>query len=134
MARETEQRELDPVRVQQGVRRLLSMPEAGFYLLAERAGHAQGCLMITPEWSDWRDAWFWWIQSVYVAPPARKTGIYRALHDEVRRMAHERRDVCGLRLYVEGQNLAAQEVYRRLGMKPSVYRIYEEPWAPGSGS
>ncbi len=134
MARETEQRELDPARALRGVERLLHMPEAGFYLLAERSGLAQGSLMVTPEWSDWRDAWFWWIQSVYVIPTARKTGIYRALHDEVRRIARERGDVCGLRLYVEGENLAAQEVYRRLGMKQSVYRLYEEPWTPPSGA
>ena len=84
-----------------------------------------GQLMITYEWSDWRNAYFWWIQSVYVEPSHRGKGVYRALHDNVLAEARRERSVCGLRLYVERTNTSAQRVYTALGMSPSHYHMYE---------
>ncbi|MDF1702208.1 MAG: GNAT family N-acetyltransferase, partial [Planctomycetota bacterium] len=100
-------------------------PAHGFYLVAERSGTTAGSLMITPEWSDWRGGFFWWIQSVYVAPDHRRTGVYRALYDQVQAYAQEADDVIGIRLYVERENEGAREVYRRLGMEETPYRLYE---------
>ena len=117
MALETEDRRLQDARSLAGVRRLLEEPALGFYLVAERDGQLAGSLMVTFEWSDWRDGLFWWIQSVYVRPDHRRTGVYRALHEHVLAEARARRDVVGLRLYVERHNASAQQAYLRLGMK-----------------
>ncbi len=126
MADETEDKALHADVVEAGVHGLLARPEAGFYVVAERAGEVAGSLMVTPEWSDWRNGWFWWVQSVYVAPAHRRAGIYRALYTHVRKEAAATSDVCGLRLYVERENDGAREVYLRLGMEETSYRLYEE--------
>ncbi len=126
MARLTEGRELDPALVTRGVQAVFEDDERGFYLVAELEGKVQASLLVTREWSDWRAGWFWWIQSVYVDPPARRRGLYRALHDQVRIQAEQAGDVVGLRLYVETDNTRAMEVYRRMGMAETPYRLYEE--------
>jgi ribosomal protein S18 acetylase RimI-like enzyme len=126
MAEETEDKALDPDTVRAGVRAVFDKPDQAFYLVAERDGEVVGSLMITTEWSDWRNADFWWIQSVYVRPEARRTGVYTALHRDVRRRAHEADGVCGLRLYVEQDNAAAQAAYEELGMEAPPYQMYEE--------
>src|SRR6185369_14223969 len=87
MALETEGRRLDPARLERGVRALLADPAKGFYLVAEEAGNVVGQLMITTEWSDWRDGVFWWIQSVHVVPSHRRRGVYRRLHREAEQRA-----------------------------------------------
>ena len=127
MAVETEGKTLDPATVRAGVRGLFARPEFGFYVVAEDGGRIVGQLMITYEWSDWRDGVFWWIQSVYVRPEVRGKGVYRALHEHVRAMAKAAGGVCGFRLYVEKENAAAQETYRRLGMHETPYVLFEEP-------
>jgi ribosomal protein S18 acetylase RimI-like enzyme len=127
MALETEGRSLDPSTIRAGVRGLLTRPDLGFYLLAEEGGAAVGQLMITFEWSDWRNGVFWWIQSVFVKPEVRGRGVYRALHERVREMAVEAGGVCGFRLYVEKENAVAQATYRRLGMHETRYVLFEEP-------
>jgi len=129
MASETEGRNLEPETLRSGVRRVLTDSTRGVYYLAERDGRVVGQLLITREWSDWRDGWFWWIQSVYVAPGARRQGVYRALYDHVATKARRQPDVRGLRLYVEGENRRAQQVYEHLGMKPSAYQMYEDDWS-----
>jgi len=126
MAAETEDKTLDPDTVRAGVRAVFDKPEQAFYLVAERDGEVVGSLMITTEWSDWRNADFWWIQSVYVRPEARRTGVYTALYRDVRRRARDTEGVCGLRLYVERDNAAAQAAYEELGMDEPPYRMYEE--------
>ena len=126
MALETEGKVLLPERIGPGVRRLLGEPSLGFYVVAEQAGSVVGCLMITNEWSDWRNGLFWWIQSVYIVPEARRQGVYRALYDHVRGMARADPGICGFRLYVEKENTAAQRTYRSLGMEATDYLIYEE--------
>ncbi|MCS6849835.1 MAG: GNAT family N-acetyltransferase [Gemmataceae bacterium] len=125
MAWETERRELDPTVLAQGVAAVLADPVKGRYLVAEQAGELVGQLMLTLEWSDWRNGWFWWIQSVYVRPDARRQGVFRALYDEVVRQARSQGDVIGLRLYVEHDNVTAQETYRRLGMVVTGYGLME---------
>lgn len=131
MALETEGKTLDPETIRAGVAALLSRPDLGFYLVAEHEGAVAGQLMITFEWSDWRNRLFWWIQSVYVRPEQRGRGVYRALHVRVREMAREAGSVCGLRLYVERENAAAMETYRRMGMHETHYRLFEETWEGG---
>jgi GNAT superfamily N-acetyltransferase len=86
-------------------------------------------MMLTVEWSDWRDGWFWWIQSVYVEPEHRRQGVYALLHRYVRELARRAGDVVGLRLYVERDNERARRVYERLGMRPTAYLVYEEDWS-----
>lgn len=125
MAQETEGRPLQPQRLAHGIGTLLREPARGFYLVAERADTRVGTLMVTYEWSDWRGGDFWWIQSVYVLPTARREGVYAALHTAVRARAQAAGAV-GLRLYVEQDNARAQQTYRRLGMTPTHYRLFEE--------
>ena len=125
MAHETETIALDPTTVQAGVCAVLNDPARGFYLVAERDDAARASLLITFEWSDWRNAFFWWIQSVYVEPAYRRTGAFRALHTAVVEHAQRAGNVCGLRLYVERDNRDARETYDALGMQRSWYRMYE---------
>ncbi len=126
MAEETEGRALDWAVILAGVKGLLARPEYGFYLLAELRGAPAACLLITYEWSDWRNGLFWWVQSVYVSPEHRRKGIYRAMYGRVRDLAAADRLVCGLRLYVEKDNAAARATYENLGMHEAHYRMYEE--------
>lgn len=127
MARETEHRELDAQIVLSGVRDALENPEKGFYLVAtDEAGETVAALLVTYEWSDWRNATFWWIQSVYVVPEWRGRGIYRALYAQTKARAQNDPNVCGLRLYVERDNANAQAVYAKLGMSETPYRVFEE--------
>ena len=137
MARETEARDLEEATIAAGVEALLADPSKGRYFLAEGAdvsgqsgGHAEvaGQLMVTPEWSDWRNGPVWWIQSVYVAPAHRRRGVYRLLHEHVRE-AGRAEGAVGLRLYVDRDNRTAQDTYGVLGMNESRYIMYEEDWA-----
>lgn len=132
MARETEDRALDPDRARAGVETVLENPPAGFYLLVEHDGQIVGQLMITEEWSDWRNGRFWWIQSVYVVPQWRRQGVFSKMYDAVQRRALAAGDVVGLRLYVEKNNKSAKEVYRRLGMSETDYDLYETEFSPKS--
>ncbi len=127
MARETEGRELDRRTLAQGVKRLLKEPAWGRYFVAEQEARIVGQLMITTEWSDWRNGEIWWIQSVYVSKLHRRSGIYRRLHAYARDLARKEKAV-GLRLYVERDNEPARATYRALGMHESSYRIFEEFW------
>lgn len=131
MARESEGLELDRARLERGVEAALADPGRGFYLVAELDGAPSGCLLVTAEWSDWRNGWAWWIQSVYVMPAARRQGVYSALHQRVLELAAERGDVVALRLYVERNNLPAQATYRRQGMQESHYLMFEATRPPG---
>ncbi len=126
MALETEGAKLDPETTLAGASRLIQDRSLGFYLIAECAREIAGLLMITTEWSDWRNGVFWWIQSVYVPPRWRRKGVYRRLYEEVKNLAAENPDVCGYRLYVERENTAAQSTYRSVGMTETRYKMYEE--------
>lgn len=130
MALETEGRRLDEVRLRQGTQAVLESPARGFYAVAEVAERSPrlvvGQLLVTFEWSDWRNATFWWIQSVYVDEGWRRRGVYRTMHEAILRLAKERGDVCGVRLYVEGENDVAKAVYAKVGLNASSYRVFEE--------
>ncbi|HEX8851979.1 MAG TPA: GNAT family N-acetyltransferase [Pyrinomonadaceae bacterium] len=133
MARETEAKELDADILRAGVRGLLAEPRHGFYLVAERRASGDdtraevvGSLMVTYEWSDWRDGLFWWVQSVYVSPRLRRRGVYRRLYQHVKELAAGDASVRGFRLYVERDNLVAQRTYEQLGMEETHYKLYEE--------
>lgn len=125
MAAETEDLALDPQTVHAGVAAVVSDDRRGFYLVARSDGKAVGSLMVTYEWSDWRNGNLWWIQSVYVVSSARKQGIFRLLYDNVISLAKQSGDAAGVRLYVEKDNRGAQEVYRKLGMSETAYRVFE---------
>ena len=133
MAWETERKRLDPTKSTPGVAAVLERPELGRYFVAEVADGGPpeviGQLMITYEWSDWRNGLFWWIQSVYVREDARSRGVFRALYEHVEKLARADAGSCGLRLYVEHANDRAQRVYRKLGMQPSDYVFYELDWS-----
>lgn len=126
MALETEGKTLDSQVLHSGVGKVFEDDEKGFYVVAEDAGKIVGGLMVTFEWSDWRDGWFWWIQSVYILPRFRGKRIYSLLYEFVKNEAKKQGDICGFRLYVEKENERAQRVYEKLGMAETHYLMYEE--------
>src|SRR5688572_1995967 len=110
MALETENKHLDADVLRKGVDAVFSDEKRGFYVVAEADGHIVGCLMVTYEWSDWRNGWFWWIQSVYIRPQSRGQRIYSRLYEFVKDKARTAGDVWGFRLYAETENHHAQMV------------------------
>ncbi|HEY7328532.1 MAG TPA: GNAT family N-acetyltransferase [Gemmataceae bacterium] len=125
LALESEGKTLDTALLTAGVAAGLADPNKSVYFVAEDDGKAVGQIMYTTEWSDWRNGWFWWIQSVYVCPEARRRGVFRALFEHVYQTARTDGNVIGLRLYVEGANHVAQETYRRMGMEAAGYLVFE---------
>lgn len=125
MAMETEGKQLDSETLNKGVITLLQSDTRGYYLVAEKGSEIVGSLMVTYEWSDWRNSDFWWVQSVYVKPAYRRQGIYSALYGEVKSLARTTTGVCGYRLYVEKDNIVAQQTYQKLDMHESHYLMYE---------
>jgi GNAT superfamily N-acetyltransferase len=125
MALETEGKHLEPAVLRLGVANVFTESQKGFYVVAETDGRIVGGLMVTYEWSDWRNAWWWWIQSVYIRPEARGRRIYSKLYDFVKERAAEA-GAYGIRLYVETENVHAQRVYEKVGMERSHYYMYDE--------
>ena len=125
IAAETEQRELDRALVVAGVSALLNDARKGQYFIAEESGRPLGQLMYTTEWSDWRNGNFWWIQSVYVLPEARRRGLFSLLYYHLQGLARAAPDVCGIRLYMEAHNESALATYRTLGFVDSGYQVFE---------
>ena len=126
MAHETEGVELIPEVIGAGVKAMIENPQMGFYLVVELDNGIQASLMVTTEWSDWRNGMFWWIQSVYVRPEYRRQGLYRELYERVKELAEQESSVCGFRLYVEHWNTVAQKAYASLGMTETAYKMFEE--------
>ncbi len=130
LAEETEGKCLDLEVLRRGIRAAITDRDRLRYWIAEASelGPAIGQAAITREWSDWRNGWLWWFQSVYVHPDFRNRGVFRALHAAIRNAALEAGDVVGLRLYVEQANGRAQKTYHALGMVPGGYHVFEEIW------
>ena len=124
LARESEALHLDAGTVRAGVRAVLERRAPGEYWVVESAGRVVAQLLITYEWSDWRNRIVWWIQSVYVAPERRRQGLFAHLYRRIVRAAHDA-GAGGVRLYVEHENRNAQAVYAALGMDGERYRMYE---------
>jgi len=133
LAQETEGKLLHKETLRAGIQAIMCSPGMGFLLVAEVHDELRfrtvGQLMITYEWSDWRNSVFWWIQSVYVDRPWRRQGIYRAMHTYVLEKARAKGNICGIRLYVEQHNQAAQLAYRHLGLRQAKYILYEEDFS-----
>ena len=125
MALETENLQLDRDILAKGVLSVLQDSTKARYFIADLAGTSAGMLMITEEWSDWRDGWVWWIQSVYTKPGYRKMGVYKMLYEYVRELIEKSDNIRGLRLYVDKRNIRAQQVYESLGMNGEHYTTYE---------
>lgn len=125
MALETESKHLQAEVIQAGVETMIADPALGFYLVVEHEGRVIACLGVTYEWSDWRNGLFWWIQSVYVAPGARRIGAFSAMYAEVMNRARAESNVCGVRLYVEKDNRNAEQTYLSLGMHDTEYKLLE---------
>ena len=125
MAMESEGTMLDMDRLTLGVSSAINDEQKGIYLVARANDTPIGSLMLTREWSDWNNQWYWWIQSVYVMPEYRKKGVYKAMYATLKDMAQEN-GVSQIRLYADRTNLSAQQVYQRLGMRESHYLMFEE--------
>jgi GNAT superfamily N-acetyltransferase len=134
LAWETEHKRLDPAVLAPGVRAVFDDAARGFYTVAERDGVIVGQMMVTFEWSDWRNGWFWWVQSVYVREDARREGVFRELYRAIERQAAADPTVIGLRLYFETDNTRAQSTYRSLGMADTTYGLMELYPLPGRSS
>ena len=125
MAMESEGCVLNKEKVTKGVTAAMLDDSKGIYWVAKYEGRTIGSLMITREWSDWNNEWYWWIQSVYVTPEYRKQGVYKAMYQKVKDAAKEN-NVSQIRLYADRTYLSAQQVYQRLGMRESHYLMFEE--------
>ncbi len=125
LALESEGKALDSARLRPGVEAMLADANKGLYFLAEEAGAVVGQLGVTTEWSDWRNGWFWWIQSVYVRQAARRRGVFRSLFQYVQEAAQRDPQVIGIRLYVDNDNHAAHGTYRSLGLEWTGYHVME---------
>jgi GNAT superfamily N-acetyltransferase len=129
LAWETERKRLRPSTLTAGVKALLSDSSKGTYFVAQARGNVVGQLLITYEWSDWRNGNFWWLQSVYVAKAFRGQGVFRGLFEHVDQRAKKEGDVCGIRLYMDKQNGRARTVYRELGLEETNYEVFELEFA-----
>lgn len=125
LVEEARGRKLEPQILTKGVEAVLNDPHRGFYTVVQVAGIVVAAALVTFEWSDFRNAWFWWLQDVYVEPSYRRQGIFRLLYQHLKTQAQAAK-VCGLRLYVYKGNTKAQEVYARLGMVESDSLMFEE--------
>ena len=125
MAAESEDKGLNKSTLRDGIEFALSSEDIALYIVAEISGEPVGTLMLTWEWSDWRNGRFWWIQSVYVVPEHRRLGVYSAMHRHVLSLASKDPKVAGVRLYVEKDNDGAQATYKQLGMDETDYRLFE---------
>jgi GNAT superfamily N-acetyltransferase len=125
LAEESEGKRLDRALLEPGVAAALADPHKAVYFLACDVDEPLGQISITYEWSDWRNGWFWWIQSVFVRPEHRQRGVFRALYRHLEELARNDASVIGLRLYVEDENLRAQKTYENLGMQPTTYFVLE---------
>jgi GNAT superfamily N-acetyltransferase len=130
LARETEGRVLSVSTLEKGVRHVLSDPQKGRYFVAECLEGVVGQTLVTYEWSDWRDGWIWWLQSVFVAAGWRRQGVFRALYEHIVQEATRQRAV-GLRVYVREENQLARTVYEQLSLRPAGYVVYERTLPPG---
>ncbi len=125
LALETEGKSLDLAVLSAGVAAGLADEEKARYFVAEDVDGVVGQLMLTLEWSDWRNGWVWWIQSVYVHPDVRRRGVFRALYQHVHQEASADPQVVGIRLYMERDNHVAQQTYLSLGMDLTGYVVLE---------
>ena len=130
MAWETERKRLERGTLERGIAAVFEDPRRGYYLVAEIEDVPVGALLVTFEWSDWRNGDWWWIQSVYVAEHARRQGVFRALYREVERLSLATAGVVGLRLYVEWENTRAQATYASLGMQQAHYHMFQKSHVP----
>jgi GNAT superfamily N-acetyltransferase len=125
LALESEGKELDPAVLAAGVAAGLADPNKALYYVAEEDGVILGQSMLTREWSDWRNGWIWWFQSVYVRTDARRRGVFRALFEHIRAAALADPEVVGLRLYMERDNHKAEQTYLALGLERTPYVVLE---------
>lgn len=124
MAWETEHMNLVPEVISKGVKAVFEDPARGQYWVAVSDDQIVASLLITYEWSDWRNCNVWWFQSVYVLAGFRRTGIFRSMYEHISNEAGNE-GVAGLRLYVEQNNFSAQKTYESLGMQSLHYKMYE---------
>ncbi len=125
MAKETENKILNKKIVTKGVSEVLTDTTLGYYVIAKNKNTILGSLMITYEWSDWRNGMFWWIQSVYVEKEYRQQGVYKKMYSYIKDKALKDNSCTGIRLYVEQENKIAQSVYKKLEMKETHYKLFE---------
>lgn len=126
LALESENKVLDVQVLNAGVTAILADRSRGRYFVADQNGELIGQLMITFEWSDWRNGWMWWLQSVYVRADWRRAGVFRAMYEFAERQARSYGNVVGMRLYVEKENRSAQATYRRLGFEQIHFDLYQK--------
>ena len=125
MAKETEKINLNHTVVSQGVKAVMADPGKGKYFVATDEGKVIASLMITFEWSDWRNASVYWIQSVYVTPDYRRQAVYKKMYNHIQKLIEQDPNISGIRLYVDYKNLSAQKVYEKLGMDGTHYQLFE---------
>lgn len=125
MALETEGIQLEKEKVKSGVSSVFRDPAKGKYFVAVEEEKIIASTLLTYEWSDWRNQWFLWIQSVYVIPEKRGKGVFRMMYDHIKKMVMNDDEIAGLKLYVDNDNLIAIKTYKAIGMDGEHYKLFE---------
>ena len=122
-AREAEGRTQDRKTLESGIGEALRDDSiAKYWLLVDGLGVAIGCASVVKEWSDWNAGYYWWIQSMYIAPDCRGKGYLNALIGSIARAARKEKCV-ELRLYVHERNKTAVRAYEKAGLGVSPYLV-----------
>jgi len=125
MAFETEKIRLDKAELSKGVEYAFYSNLADYYI-AELNDEVVGSLMITYEWSDWRNAIVLWIQSVYVVEKYRRNSIFSQMYKYIKSICENSDKYTGIRLYVDKSNKNAIATYKALGMNNQHYELFED--------
>lgn len=125
MALESEGVKLNHDTLTDGVVAVFRDSQKGKYFVAEDSQKIVGSMLITYEWSDWRNQWVYWLQSVYIIPAYRGKGIFRLMYQQIKNQVEREKGVAGIRLYVDVSNKHAIGVYNSVEMDGDHYKVFE---------
>ena len=109
--------------VKKGVKRVLENENLGFYFICKEKEALIGQVLITYEWSDWRNQMIWWLHRIYVTPKWRKKGALKKIIKKLDELA-EKKNVYAMRLYLHSNNKNAIYAYEKTGWEKLPFKIY----------
>jgi RimJ/RimL family protein N-acetyltransferase len=122
-AREAEGNIKIPDTLEKGIKKSLEDESVAIYwVLVDDNDKPVGSVSALKEWSDWNAGYYWWIQSMYLAPSQRGKGRMAILLDVVK-SEMELQQGLELRLYVHEENSAAIRAYQKADFVHSQYKI-----------
>jgi ribosomal protein S18 acetylase RimI-like enzyme len=114
--------------VRRGVETGLMDPKVAEYWVAEATGgEVIAAASVVTEWSNFHGGYYWWVQSLFIAPDHRGRGLVDLLLDHLADTA-QAAGALDLRLYVHESNHRAIHAYRRCGFGSAPYTIMVKQW------